>query len=231
MPWPGSGKITLRTPRRRRSPRSAASCIRSIWRKSAIGIPPNGFGQKFCTVPGLRRPCSMRQQRGWKLPIGFPPCSAARSSRQSSAAAFVPPDTKRFSTLAGADIPTSSFSKHSILGWSEFADRCLTKFTPWPMPPDACPTHGPSRLGLKAGIPVAVGAFDVHLGAVGSGIAPGTLVKIMGTSTCDLAIVPTERTNCRRAREFAALSTARCCPAFTVWKLVNRRSATFSIGL
>ncbi|HTQ37607.1 MAG TPA: ribulokinase [Pirellulales bacterium] len=47
------------------------------------------------------------------------------------------------------------------------------------------------RLGLKAGIPVAVGAFDVHLGAVGSGIAPGTLVKIMGTSTCDLAIVPT----------------------------------------
>jgi L-ribulokinase len=47
------------------------------------------------------------------------------------------------------------------------------------------------RLGLTAGIPVAVGAFDVHLGAVGSGIAPGTLVKIMGTSTCDLAIVPT----------------------------------------
>jgi L-ribulokinase len=46
------------------------------------------------------------------------------------------------------------------------------------------------RLGLKAGIPVAVGAFDVHLGAVGSGIAPGTLVKIMGTSTCDLAISP-----------------------------------------
>ncbi|HEY2881049.1 MAG TPA: ribulokinase, partial [Pirellulales bacterium] len=46
------------------------------------------------------------------------------------------------------------------------------------------------RLGLKAGIPVAVGAFDVHLGAVGSGITPGTLVKIMGTSTCDLAIAP-----------------------------------------
>ena len=44
------------------------------------------------------------------------------------------------------------------------------------------------KLGLTAGIPVAVGAFDVHLGAVGSGIAPGVLVKIMGTSTCDLAI-------------------------------------------
>jgi L-ribulokinase len=44
--------------------------------------------------------------------------------------------------------------------------------------------------GLTAGIPVAVGAFDAHLGGVGSGIAPGTLVKIIGTSTCDMMVVP-----------------------------------------
>ena len=44
------------------------------------------------------------------------------------------------------------------------------------------------KTGLRTGIPVAVGAFDAHLGAVGSGVAPGTLVKIIGTSTCDITI-------------------------------------------
>src|ERR1700722_14207742 len=36
------------------------------------------------------------------------------------------------------------------------------------------------RTGLVAGIPVAIGALDAHLGAVGCGIRPGTLVKIIG---------------------------------------------------
>jgi L-ribulokinase len=47
-----------------------------------------------------------------------------------------------------------------------------------------------AKLGLSAGIPVAVGAFDAHLGAIGAGIAPGVLVKIIGTSTCDMAVWP-----------------------------------------
>jgi len=45
-------------------------------------------------------------------------------------------------------------------------------------------------LGLPAGIPVAIGAFDAHLGGVGSGIQPDTLVKIIGTSTCDMVVAP-----------------------------------------
>ncbi|MGD8499512.1 MAG: ribulokinase, partial [Phycisphaerales bacterium] len=49
------------------------------------------------------------------------------------------------------------------------------------------------KLGLSPGIPVAVGAFDAHLGAVGSGIAPGKLVKIIGTSTCDMLVAESSR--------------------------------------
>ncbi len=48
------------------------------------------------------------------------------------------------------------------------------------------------KTGPREGTPVAVGAIDAHLGAVGAGIEPGTLVKTIGTSTCDMMVVPGE---------------------------------------
>jgi L-ribulokinase len=49
------------------------------------------------------------------------------------------------------------------------------------------------EFNLEPGIAVAAGAFDAHAGAVGAGVAEGTLVKIVGTSTCDTTVVRGDR--------------------------------------
>lgn len=45
-----------------------------------------------------------------------------------------------------------------------------------------------ARLGLLPGTPVSVGGIDAHVGAIGAGVRPGRLVKIMGTSCCDITV-------------------------------------------
>jgi L-ribulokinase len=48
------------------------------------------------------------------------------------------------------------------------------------------------RLGLSEKVSVGVGSFDAHIGALGGEIKPYYLSKIMGTSTCDILIAPSE---------------------------------------
>ncbi|MBN1154444.1 ribulokinase [candidate division KSB1 bacterium] len=42
------------------------------------------------------------------------------------------------------------------------------------------------RLGLSTDVIIGVGSFDAHFGAIGAEIEPHMLVKVMGTSTCDM---------------------------------------------
>lgn len=48
------------------------------------------------------------------------------------------------------------------------------------------------KTGLIPGIPIGIGAFDAHMGAVGGQIKPYSLVKVIGTSTCDILTVPAD---------------------------------------
>jgi L-ribulokinase len=44
------------------------------------------------------------------------------------------------------------------------------------------------KMGLRAGIPIPVGAFDAHWDAIGAGCQQGDVVNVVGTSTCIMAI-------------------------------------------
>ena len=48
------------------------------------------------------------------------------------------------------------------------------------------------KLGLTGQVAIGTGAFDAHMGAVGGGIKPYSLLRVMGTSTCDMLIAPYE---------------------------------------
>lgn len=46
------------------------------------------------------------------------------------------------------------------------------------------------KLGLSTDVKVGTGSFDAHIGAIGGEIQAYQLVKVMGTSTCDMIVAP-----------------------------------------
>lgn len=48
------------------------------------------------------------------------------------------------------------------------------------------------KLGISDEAIIGVGAFDAHMGAVGGTIEAYSLCKVIGTSTCDMLVAPTE---------------------------------------
>lgn len=65
-----------------------------------------------------------------------------------------------------------------LAGRYETSDRIAGRLTP----------EWAAKLGLEAGIPVPVGAFDAHWDAMGAGIREGDVVNVIGTATCIMAI-------------------------------------------
>ena len=72
---------------------------------------------------------------------------------------------------------------------ADLRDRLYEKAHDASQPAGVLCAEWAKKLGLPAGLPIAMGEMDVHYGAIGSGIAEGTLVKVIGTSTCDCGII------------------------------------------
>lgn len=77
---------------------------------------------------------------------------------------------------------------------ADLRDRLYEKAYDATEPAGALCATWAKKLGLPVGIPIAIGEIDVHYGAVGSGVAEGTVVKVIGTSSCDCAVVSAKKT-------------------------------------
>ncbi|HET7698190.1 MAG TPA: ribulokinase [Vicinamibacterales bacterium] len=91
---------------------------------------------------------------------------------------------------AWGGLPPKSFLERLDPKLAALRDRLYDEAHPPGRPAGFLSDEWAATLGLRAGIPIAMGGFDAHYGAVGSGVRTGTLVKIIGTSTCDCAIAP-----------------------------------------
>jgi L-ribulokinase len=91
---------------------------------------------------------------------------------------------------AWGGLPSKAFLSRLDPRLAELRDRLYDKAWPPGRAAGTLSKDWAGALGLREGIAIAMGGFDAHYGAVGSGVRTGTLVKIIGTTTCDCAVTP-----------------------------------------
>lgn len=90
-------------------------------------------------------------------------------------------------------LPDKDFLKMLDPQLAGLRDRLYEKAHDASQPAGGLSAAWAKRLGLPEGIPIAMGEMDVHYGAIGCGVDEGTLVKVIGTSSCDCGVVSAEK--------------------------------------
>jgi L-ribulokinase len=85
--------------------------------------------------------------------------------------------------------PNDFFASLSPL-LDSFTDKLFTKTYTADQQAGIISSEWATKLGLPTDVVIGIGAFDAHMGAVGGQIEPYHLSKVMGTSTCDMMVVP-----------------------------------------
>jgi L-ribulokinase len=100
-------------------------------------------------------------------------CAMGHKWMWRAAGGGLPPE----SFLAGVD-PLLAGVRDKLAGPCQTSDKIAGHLT----------VDWADTLGLRAGIPIPVGAFDAHWDALGAGVRTGDVVNVVGTSTCIMAI-------------------------------------------
>ena len=90
-------------------------------------------------------------------------------------------------------LPDEEFLNKLSPGLGELKNRLYNKAYPASHAAGNISKEWAEKLGLNKNVIVSVGSFDAHMGAVGAGVQTGTLVKIIGTSTCDVMVWPSDK--------------------------------------
>ena len=90
-------------------------------------------------------------------------------------------------------LPDEEFLNKLSPGLGELKSRLYNKAYPASHAAGNISKEWAEKLGLNKNVIVSVGSFDAHMGAVGAGVQTGTLVKIIGTSTCDVMVWPSDK--------------------------------------
>lgn len=104
-------------------------------------------------------------------------CAEGHKAMWSEKWGGLPPE----SFLVGID-PLLGGLRERLFEKTETADKPVGRL---------CPEWA-ERLGLSTDVVVAGGAYDCHMGAVGAGVKARSLVRVIGTSTCDVMVAPYE---------------------------------------